>query len=1283
MDPRARPPPDEGPPLTPEGAASALRAALCDAPSSYAVAWADGARGGVAERQVVSAADLTAELRARIGVAHPKGEGPVLVPAALDPARSRVTRDAVESVTLAVADHDAETCTLGAALAAVERVGLAAWGYPTPSAPLGPAAGATRWRLLVPLAEGTDPAAYALAGAVLRRALEAVLGAALDGSTWRPEALCYVSPRPSVGGRGADAVLTANGGAVDLAGLADAAAAAGWWGPREARAAGDARRAGVRDGAALVAVLELAGLVLGPPDRRGWAPLRCPRAHWHGSRAPTRRDTSAVVHTATGACVCAHDHSAAPAEHRGPANTARVLAWLRADRPEFAPALALARDAGSLGVVREALAHPPSGEAPRRVVDRAAVAEDVADALAAATRRECLVLHTPTVGAGKSRAIGAAIVRALREGGLHPAPATQRPLASCGVAVRDRAAIADVAGAILRASAAAGMDVAVAVRVYTPAHEIPTPGGGALECVHHVEAERLYRLGASARASLCTAVPTPVGPQPCPRRHECRARDPWVLWVLDPEGAPVPTTAVQVPPGAAWVAVAPHASAHALAAALREGAPLVVDEADDALRPVVAQLDPGALDAACAWADALAPVRTEGRRPGDCHAPREVSRVLAAAARAAGVEALAAVPPEARAAWCVAALTPALAHPKVAAWCRQWVDAPDTLDGAALAAAMVERWPTANVMAVRAARGRIAPAGVAALRALQRWAAGGHARRVTDDDGESLSLAWATDAAALCKRVLDRAGGVLALDATGSPDVARAAVTDAARERLVLHDPVRVEGGAEVRRVLVHSSRAGRRALTPRGGVQWDAATDVLRAALGALRAGQREGCGMGPGVIFAARPLAMVCEALAAVGPEGSEAAVREALAAHRAWRSLTERARERLAAAARAAPPAARRALAELTELGGDVRWTWFGSTEARGSNEHRARAWSVTAGDARPSLEGARSALWSVTGADPSDTELRAACDAAAAKAHTQAHGRTRAVQRPGEVLLAVHIGQVPPEDWRALPEAPTVVSVAGAIAWGAAPAPRSTAAAVADVVADVVADAAAPVADTADPDVRAAAAAGWTLAELQRATGRDRATVRAWWRGERGPRRVDDRAAVRALARGETTPTLRAILCRLANGRGWARVWAGVGGVSGLARRLEVAGATASSAAVHRWAEVPTAPLPLEVVGAIARAMPELVRVFPPVGDLPSVARPLVEAPREPRPEPARPLPRPVFGPVRAQPQPPRPEPRPARVQFTEARRVAGMDAPRSSVVGVGRPPGEPRPPPRGP
>lgn len=1180
--------------LTPELASAAISAARCDPPAAFPVAWRDGVSGAVLATVSLPASALSAELRERLLVPREKLAGEALLPAAVAPERTRLTRGAVESVSAAVVDCDGGG-PMGAAIERARDVGLGGWWFPSASAPLGPAHLATRWRWLLPLAEGTSAELYARMAGALHRALVAVLGVELDGSTFRPEALTFVHPTPTVGGRAPCDLVELDGAALDVAELAEHAARGGWWTPREHKAAVDARAAGVRDGATLVAVLEGAGLVLGAPDRRGWAPLRCPGERWHGGRAKTRRDTSTVVNVYTGACVCSHDHSAAPAAERGPAKTSRVLAWLRAEHPELAPALALARDAGSLGAAREVLAAVPFGEAPRRVVALAGVAEATADALALAVLRGRLVLHTPTVGAGKSTALGRALARVLRDGELAAKVDAAAPLASGGVKVKDRAAIPDAVASVLRAG--------LPVRVYTPVHEV-LARSGEHECTHHVPAERLYRKGASARASLCHAVPAPMGlTAKCERFEGCRARDAWVPWVLGDDGAPHAAPWHTPPLGETWVAVAPAASAAQLGAVLRVGSPLVVDESDVALAPVTAELGPEALVVAEQWAASVAAVKVNGLRPGDCHAPRIIAQALTLAARASGAEALAAVPPANRAAWCITALGATMTAKAAKQSLAQWVDAADDTPAPALAALVVAKWADgATIGSVRPRHGQPLPeGGASALRALARWASGCHARAVTHDpeQGPVLALAWRSDAAELCAGVLARGGGVLAMDATGDPAIARAAVG----AELVEHDPVRVDGGADVRRVLVHTSRAGRRALAPHGGVQWDTAGDALRAALGALRATWREGFGRGEGFGVAPRALALACEALAAVGPDAPEAAVREALAASRAWPKLGEHQRERVAVAACSAPADVRRVLAELGEHGA-VRWTWYGSTEARGSNEHRHRAWSLTLGDARPGLESARSAAWAMTGVEPTDTAVREALASAAARAHEQAHGRLRALQRDGARLVMLHVGRVAPLGWHQLPEAPVVVSPAGARAWGAAVAPVADAAtSSADALAQAVADTVAPVADTAHPDVRAAAAAGWTLGDIQRAAGRSRDTVRAWWRGESTPRAQADRATLRALAAGEGTPTLRAALRRLCDGRGFDRVWSGSAGVYGLSRRLEALGVTVGRTSVERWSDVASRALAPEVVGAIARVLPELYKVFPPVRALP--------------------------------------------------------------------------------
>lgn len=1224
---------------------SALAAALCDWPETLRVSWCDGVRGRP-EPCEVTPAGFVGDLRHHIGETHPKHGGPMLVPAALADGATRATDAAARAVTFAVCDHDDGAVTLGDAWRALYAAGVGAVLYPTPSEPLGPRDGAQRWRALVPLAADTSPELYVRHAHALRLALEALIGERLDATTWGPSAKAFVSPRPEVGARTPDAVVVCSGLAVDLRALGEAAALAGWWTPREADAGADARRAGVRDGAALVALLEAAGYVTGSADRRGWAPLRCPRELWHGARGDARRDTSAMVNLHTGAVKCHHDHSGAPTDaDRGPAGSSRVLAWLRADHPELAPAIAAVRDARGVGLVAEELASPPPGEAPRRVVHAAGVEREVGDALALAHRTERLVLHTPTVGAGKSRGIGAAVVRALRDGTLHPAEDASAPKASAAVAVRTRADLRDVALSILRAAREAGVDLAVGV--HTPVHEI-LRADGSHACEFHVDARALYERGASARGSLCGAVPTPVGPRPCPLREGCIARDPWVQW-SESGSTPRP-----LPVGVPWVAVVVHQSAAAVVERLRVGAVFVVDEADDALRPTHEEFPAASLDAAVGWAARLERVRSRADGSADTDAPRCVSEVIARAARAAGPEALAAMAPDARRAWCIDLVHRALdGDVQARRWCERWVDAA----GDDLAAAVVAKWTRCNVSAVRwldaaaplGAHRRglssLPEHGREALTGLQRWALGCHARVLPTDDGPALSLSWRTESADVARAVLERRGGVLALDATGTPALAAAAVEPFGCD----HDPVRVDGGADVRRVLVHAGGAGRTALMPKGGVQWARAAEMLTAATGALRAAQRDGYGVGPGLVVTGRPLALALAVLTA-SPDASAETLRGMLMERLegAKNRPGERALARILGALDAVTPDARDAARELAAVAPDVAWVWWGSAGARGSNAHRERAWCITLGDGRPSLESARSELWTRTGETPSDDAVRAAMDATASKAHTQAHGRLRAVQRQGARLLMVHVGRVAPEDWYGLPvgQRPTVVAPATARRWGAASAvPASP---VVAAVEAAVADAVEPPSADAHEALRAAAAAGWTLADVRVATGAATNTARAWWRGERHPP-PGAVERLRALADGRDAPTLRMTLRALSSGRGWAVLWNGSRGAEGIGARLVGAGLQRTVGSlrerVHRWVEVPDAPLPDDVVAALAGLLPALAAVFPAVRPLPAPALSAIarealaraHAPTPPTP-PAAPAAAPTAPSIHARPGP---------------------------------------------
>jgi len=1253
--------------VTAELAVEALRASLAAAPRTFAVSWfegEDGARTSTAELDVDA---LAAELRARLAVPHPKGApgADALLPARTDPTRTDRRRSAIETVAFAIVDVDRGALTLGEAVEVLRAVGLGAFAYPSPSAPSGPALKARKFRLLVPLAAGVTGKAYDLLCAVVRDAFCALFGEGVDRAPFRPEALSYVHPRPYVlGGRAPCDLVVVSGAALDVAALADAATLAGWWHHEPAK---DARGAGVRDGAALVAVLRAAGVIVGDATARGFARAVCPRDLWHGSRAPTRNDTSTVVHEPTGAFVCSHDHSAAPAAERGPANTSTLLRWLRADRPDLAPVLALALDAGRLGETRAALREAPFGEAPRRVVQPAAVGDDTADALAAAMPRHearspeaparcsfaplariagrfqprpplpehggrspdgapaswgasrgraaprCetwgayfarLVLYTPTVGAGKSYNAGQTVARALRGCELLPAVDAAAPLPSAQVTVRDRDALVAAAASCLRAG--------LAVRVHTPVHQVLRPDG-APACKHRPLALRVYNGGGNARASVCPSVPGLNGAasKRCEHYDECPARDPWVSWRLDGEGLACPDPSYRPPLGEQWVAITTHAAS---TVALRMGAPLVVDESDVALRPVGYSLTAEGLDAALAWAEILAPARVEGSNEPTA-APRIVATAVARAARAAGVEYLAALPAAARVAWAATTIThdPALKLSGNVHDLERWapVEAAEH-DVGDVATAAVIQWVAkgASAHAVSLRAGALPPGGADPLRALARWVGGCNARLVAPDgEPPALALAWRSGVAEACVATLARGGGVLALDATGDPSIARAAVGDA----LVVHEPVRVDGGAEVRRVLVSTSRAARRHLAPRGGaVDWtEHALPALRAGLGALRGSWRDGFGIGEGLACAPRQLALACSALAAVGLDAAPVEVRaeverQCAAAGRGKGAPVE-VQARATAWALAAPVEVRRVLAELATHG-PVHWTYYGATDARGSNVHQHRAWCLALGDARPASTSTHDALWAMTGAEPSKAEVHTAMNSAAAREAAQVFGRLRAVQREGWRLACVAVAKVPPLDWHELPEPPLVVSPAGAWQWGAAAdaVPAAVELPAAEVEA-IAADAVRVPEPTAHLDVHRAHAAGWGLGEVASAAGVDASTARAWWRGERPPSKARHLDALAALADGRGTPTLRATLRRLTSGRGWHTVWLGSHGAVGLAARLRGAGVDVDLATVRAWAELPARELPPAVVGAVAAVLPALAVVFPPSRPLPAPLR----------------------------------------------------------------------------
>jgi hypothetical protein len=922
-----------------------------------------------------------------------------------------------------------------------------------------------------------------------------------------------------------------------------------------------AARARIAHAAPIVGAWRALGYLAGVPDARGWTTARCPREARHSSG----RDDVCAVHEATGAAHCADLHERGP--ERGTADTGTLARWLVESHPAAAEAVAHARDNGTLHAVTTALSLPPPGETPRRVVPLDGLADDMTEVFERAQRLGRAVLYTPTAGAGKSHAIGRAISPLVAA----PRASAAAPMAGGSTVVATRAELPTVALSVLSAGRA--------VRVSTPAHLV-VDATGALVCRKADDMTRVYLAGGSARASGCPD---------CEHRHGCVARDAWVPWRLDGAGGARAESWHVPPPGEAWVAISTHASP---APTLR-GSPLVVDESDPALTPITAALEARALVAAQRWAGAIL-----------VSALSWISTAIVSAVGLATVRAIAGLPAPDRGPWLEARVAEYLdgCTPAVRETIRSWATADDSAacddgwtddaDGGwaavirsvdttdALASAVVARWITRATRPVgvipRKVRPRAATASVAAeseesardrsqrgaraLQSLARWASGCHARWVDDDDGGALLLAWRSPAAEAARQTLARGGGVLLLDATGDPAIARGAIG----AELVDHDPVVVLEAADVRRVLVHTHRAGRRALAPRRGtVDWTRhRLPALQAALGALQSGWRDGYGVGTGLVVCARPLALACAAIA-TGLE-PEAAVAEACTGQR----ITSVVRAGVLAWVTAATDDVRRVVAAF----GDARWTHYGGSETRGSNVHSARSWVATIGDHRVPRESARSALWAQAGDAPDDDGCFAAMDSGSSRAVQQAHDRLRTVRRAGEQLLAVHVGAVPPIGWHQLPERPVVVTGDAARQIGAAP----VVVVAAEPVASRRPDSAGAPSPVAPLVLHRLHDAGWTMADVHRAAGVTDNATKAWWRGKAVPR-AEAHSALVQLLEGRGAPIVGARLRRLLEGRA-AAVWALLPGLD--------------TPAIRAWVDTGRHPPGATDLAALAAAIPSL-------------------------------------------------------------------------------------------
>lgn len=1128
----------------------------------------------------------------------------------------RMTRDAVHAVSAVVVDVDGKgdgAPTLAQAAELFRAAGLAAVLYPSPSAPAHQTGDAVRFRVL-PLLTGPPSVPVFLRHVrALEALLRAALGDAVDVGTLRPESACYVQPRPGCGPRPPCAVVAVRGEALDLEALDLAAVQAGY------RTAGDVEgdRRAARDGWVPRSAPDLTALVarlgyLGGAVRPGSRALRCPRAHWHG--APDAPGSSAAVwFTSSGYAHCSHDHSQAPEGERGTAGTRRVLGWMRADLAaagRIADAAALdaqedhAEGAHLAAQLRAELAAPAPGEAPRRGLHVTAVPEELGELLQGAVRRRRCVLATPTVGAGKSRAVPAAIAAVWSE---LPRGRDGGGGASAGVLCATVDAGRELAGLL----ALAGFDV----RVCTPVHRYPgdvadadpeaggVEGGGRAGCLHQLRAKRAYDAGLSARAAVCSDIPGEDGGQGtrCPQWSACRARaDRWLPWrVVDGQAVPAPGAGGL---GGGWVAVATHASAEALSTELRPGAALVVDEGGRGLEPCVVALDAPTLDRALRWASALRGTRAHGPE----HPPGGTKTALPRLAAEALVRAVLALGTPAQLAdvadpltWCADALTAAAAtRPALA---RAACDALAVPEGGTLDARDAVRWWCEHLH-VRAARDRRRassgrygaaptwdaeappPEGAGALAGLRAWAQGGAAVVVGTDPAKPPAawLAWRSPATVCARAVLAQGGGVLALDATGDPATVRGAVGDAGD-----HVPLAVDDAATVTRTLAASGRGTRSHLCARRAVRWSAVGELLRGALAAV------GCPEGGTVCFTHRPVADALRGGCEGAPPDLKALVADA--ARRGW------------------------------------RWSYFGAADSRGSNEHRAVSAVVVLGDARPPLDACRAeALQRLTAEHlaPEASEPRGAVRVdlntlgelarsiqarRASEAAAQAFGRARAVQRHGGAVTFLHVGRIPALDWHQR-EGVVVLPLAAL-----QPAPGALAVGAPELASLRAVDPAPPPPEVQPhPECPAPLAlalrGGWSVRDVAAACGVPRETVARWARAGAPPepRTPEARKARRA--------HLAALATLTPGGEADVRAWyqACSSGRGRPARVLNLAVEHAAGLGVAldrvrfvRWLEA-SGTLPTEALGALGMVLPAVVGECP-TNRPPPTLTPALDAP----------------------------------------------------------------------
>ena len=659
--------------------------------------------------EAATLAELGAELDRLRRERSPKRSNPALCGGVFAPAdddgRAVFLRrgEHLRAVSLVQVDVDGkpgDAVTLGAAVRALESLGVAALLHPSPSAR--GYLDAVKWRAWirvavdghtsVPVRHRTGDINHAIHAALHAVTVASLDGANVDPSVWNGGAVGYTD-RENDAAAGPCVVL--RGAALDLYAARDALVAIGAAEPYTRGPEGS------RNGETQLTMLrELSAHapgVIGEHRPHGMYYIACPLAHTHSNQTGRGADSSCVLLVPTGLLKCSHQHQA-----RGQLNGHTFVAAIAEQWPAFAPrAWALWGEASArrpADARAEVFAGSPGDTSDARVAweragDGAAVhvqsPRDAGENLAEDFRRtvtrwqngdRTVRLRLDAVGTGKST-IAAAAVAALAPvlpGELDERRDTPRALGryvvETGKAAQAIAQRIDAAGrgtgegftgrealfiAALRGRHARPVRAAQylplsavsinGTRVRAP-RDGDDDGGCAHACPHWKEAESMEARGIDARTSLCKFAGTddpralrlrlPVV-QPGDGVTACpRSRERGGACVAEEPWHYLDGTSPQS--GDPWVAVVTVAAAFASKETV-EGALTIVDETERAADPRPETILPAHVDdesGARALLDVLRWERRDHVGPRPLESARAVFRGLLDMLRSEGVEAL-------------------------------------------------------------------------------------------------------------------------------------------------------------------------------------------------------------------------------------------------------------------------------------------------------------------------------------------------------------------------------------------------------------------------------------------------------------------------------------------------------------------------------------------------------------------------------------------------------------------------------------------------------------------